>query len=41
MFPSLVLACMAYACGFLVVIYHWHGGFTRLKVDYVALPFPR
>ena len=26
MFSSLVLACMTYACGLLVMIYHWHGG---------------
>ena len=25
MFSSLVLACMAYECGLLVMIFHWHG----------------
>ena len=41
MFPSLVLAHMVHACGFLVVICHWHGGFPRLIVDSLAFPFPR
>jgi len=39
MIYSLVLACMAHACGFLVVIYHWHGGFHILTVDCLAFPF--
>ena len=39
MFSSLVLACMAHACGFLVVICHWHGGLSGLTVDFLALPF--
>ena len=30
MFPSLVLACMTHACGFLVMIYHLHGGLPGL-----------
>jgi len=37
MFSSLVLACMAYACGLLVMIYHWHGGFPRLTVEFPNL----
>ena len=40
MFPSLALVCMAYACGLLVVTCHWHGGWPRLIVDCLALPFP-
>lgn len=28
----LVLACMAHACGFLVMIFHWHGGLPRLTL---------
>ena len=40
MVPSLVLECMALASGFLVVICYWHGGFPRLAVDCIALPFP-
>ena len=35
MISLLVLACVAYACGYLVMIYHWHGGLSRLIV---ALP---
>ena len=41
MIYSLVLACMEHACGFLVVIYHWHGGLPGLTMDCLALPFPR
>ena len=41
MLPLLVLACVEYACGYLVVIYHWHGGWPGLIVDCLALPFPR
>ena len=37
MFSLLVLACMAYACGFLVMICHWHGGFPGLTVDLPSL----
>ena len=37
MFSSLVLACMAYACGFLVMICHWHGGLLGLTVDLPSL----
>jgi hypothetical protein len=33
----LVLACMAYACGFLVMICHWHGGFPGLTVVFPSL----
>lgn len=29
--------CMAYACGFLVMIYHWHGGIPGLMVDLLSL----
>ena len=39
MIYSLVLECMAYACGFLVMFYHWHGGWLGLIVDCLALPF--
>ena len=35
MISSLVLACMAYACGFLVVICHWHGGLPGSIVDFL------
>jgi len=35
----LVLACSAYACGFLVMIFHWHGGMPGLTVDFLALSF--
>jgi len=41
MISSLVLASMAYACGFLVVIYHWHGGLPRSIVDCLTFPFTR
>jgi len=37
MFSSLVLACMAYACGLLVMICHWHGGLLGLIVDFPRL----
>ena len=37
MFYSLVLAFMVYACGFLVMICYWHGGFPRLTVDFPSL----
>jgi len=37
MFSSLVFACMAYACGLLVMICHWHGGFHGLTVDLPSL----
>ena len=32
MFHSLFLACMAYACGFLAMICHWHGQFPGLTM---------
>ena len=32
MFSSQVLACMEYACGFLVMICHWHGGLPRMTM---------
>ena len=31
------LTCMVYACGLLVMICHWHGGFPRLTVDFPSL----
>jgi len=37
MFSSLVLACMAYACGLLVMIYHWHGCLPILTVEFPNL----
>jgi len=37
MISSLVLACMAHACGLLVMIYHWHGGWSILTMDYLVL----
>jgi len=37
MFISLVLACMAYACGLLVMICHWNGGLLGLVVDLHSL----
>lgn len=37
MFSSLVLACMAHACGLLVMIYHWHGGLPKLTMDLPSL----
>ena len=40
MIYSLVLACLAHACGLFVVVYHWHGGFPGPTVDFLALPFP-
>ena len=40
MISSLVLACMAYACGLLVMIYHWHGGISYIDRIFLALPFP-
>jgi len=39
MIYSLVMICMAHACGFFVVIYHWDGGFPGLTVDCLASPF--
>ena len=33
------LAFMAYACGFLIVICHYDGGFPGSKVDFLALQF--
>ena len=33
MLSSLVLACMAHACGFLVMIYYWHGGLPSLAIS--------
>ena len=41
MFSSLVLACMPYACGLLVMIYHWHGGLPRLTMDFPSLSISR
>jgi len=41
MFSSRLFPCMAYACGLLVMIYHWHGGLPVLTVDCLALSFPR
>jgi len=40
MISSLVWTCMAYACGFLVIICQWHRGLLGLTVDYLAFPFP-
>lgn len=40
MISLLVLAWMAYACGCLDIIYHGHGGFSRLAVVFLAFPFP-
>jgi len=37
MFSSLILACVAYACGLLVMIYHCHGGLPRLTLDLPSL----
>ena len=37
MVSSLVLACMEYACGLLVMICHWHGGWLGLIVDLFSL----
>ena len=37
MISLLVLACMAYACGCLVMICHWRGGFPRLIMDFPSL----
>jgi len=38
MFSSLVLACMAYACSFLVMICHWHGvDFPSLSISWIAM----
>ena len=37
MFSSLVLACMTYACGFLVIICHCHGGLPILTMDLCSL----
>ncbi len=34
MFFSLFFACMVYSCGLLVTIFHWHGGFPRLTLDF-------
>ena len=41
MISSLVLACMAYACGFLVVICHYHGEWLGLIVNFLDFPFLR
>ena len=37
MVSLLVFACMVYACGFLVMIYHSHGGLPRLIVNFPHL----
>ena len=37
MFSSLVLECMTYACGLLVMIYHWHEGFPGLIMNFPSL----
>ena len=37
MFSLLVLACMAHECGFLVMIYHWHGGLHRFTTNFPSL----
>ena len=34
MFYSLVLTCMEYACGLLVINCHWHGGLLELAKGY-------
>ena len=41
MISLLVLACMAHACGFLVMICHWYGGFPRLIVVFPSLAISR
>ena len=30
-------SCMAYACGLLVIIFHWHGGMPGLIMDLLSL----
>ena len=37
MVSLLFLACMAYACSFLVMIFHWHGGLPELTMDFPSL----
>ena len=37
MISSLFLACMTYACGYLVMMYHWHGRFRGLTVVFPSL----
>ena len=37
MFSSLILACIAHACGFLVMICNWHGVLLGLTVDFPSL----
>lgn len=37
MISLLVLACMEYSCGFLVMIYHWHGGIPGLTMDLLSV----
>ena len=37
MFSTLVLACRVYAHDFLVMICHWHGGFSGLTLDLSSL----
>jgi len=39
-FSSLVLVCMEHACGFLVIIYHWHGGLPGLTMGFPKLAIP-
>jgi len=35
MISLLFLACMAYTCGYLVMICHWHGGFSWIESGFV------
>jgi len=37
MFSSLGLACMAYTCDLLVMIFHWDGVLPRLTMDFASL----